>query len=197
MRRFWASIGSYMGNGWYERFVSLFVGVVLMATVSVFDSYWWDESFAIAYATVGAAILVDLLLPHRYRWLRWSIQLVAAVWITYRLARKDWEIALPSGSGEWRWWLEQQLAQLHPFIWISIALLGLHLLFTAWAINRARLFGVIGASLLILTVADSFTPIWLWDDVAIVVFTALLWLVVNHLRKLQVTHPDSWKALFE
>ncbi len=197
MRRFWSSVGSYMGDGWYERFVSLFVGVVLMSTVSVFDTYWWDESFAIAYATVGAAVLVDLLLPHRYRWLRWTVQLVAAVWISYRLARKEWDIALPAGSGEWRWWLEQQLAQLHPFIWIGIAMLGLHLLFTAWATNRARLFGVIGASLLILTVADSFTPIWLWDDVAIVVFTALLWLVVNHLRKLQVTHPDSWKALFE
>lgn len=197
MKRFWAGIGSYMGNGWYERFVSLFVGVVLMATVSVFDSYWWEESFAIAYTTLGAAILVDLLLPQRYRWMRWSVQLVAAVWISYRLARKEWEIAIPVDRGEWRWWLEQQLAQLHPFIWIALALLGLHMLFTAWATTRARLFGVIGASLLVLTVADSFTPIWLWDDVAVVVFTALLWLVISHLRKLQLAHPDSWKALFE
>ncbi|MHA6484811.1 DUF4129 domain-containing transglutaminase family protein [Paenibacillus sp. strain BS8-2] len=197
MKRLWASIGAYMGNGWYERFVSLFVGIIIMASLSVFDNYWWEESYAIAYMTIGTAILIDLLLPLRYRALRWSIQFVAAVWITSRLARKEWDIALPTGNGDISWWLEQQMAQLHPFIWISIAVLGLHLLFTAWATTRGRLFGVIGASLLILTVADSFTPIWLWDDVAIVVFTGLFWLVVSHLRKLQITHPDSWRALFE
>lgn len=197
MKKLMAKFGVYLGNGWYERFVSLFVGVIIMACITVFESYWWPESFAIAYTTITAAVVIDVLLPQRLKLLRWSLQLIAAVWITFRLARKEWVIAPPATSEEWRWWLEQQLAQLHPFIWISLALLGLHMLFSAWATTRPRLFGVIGAALFVLTVADSFTPIWLWDDVAIVVFTGLFWLVVNHLRKLQLAHPDSWKALFE
>ncbi|MDQ6419057.1 transglutaminase domain-containing protein [Paenibacillus sp. LHD-117] len=197
MKKLASAVGSYLGNAWYERFVSLFVGVILMACLTVFDSYWWPESFTVAYSTLIAAIMIDIILPHRLRMFRWSLQLIAAVWLTFRFARKEWEIAAPIGREEWGWWLEQQLAQLHPFIWISLALLGLHLLFSTWATTRPRLFGIVGAALLVLTVADSFTPIWLWDDVAVVVFTGLFWLVVNHLRKLQLAHPDSWKALFE
>ncbi|OUS71371.1 hypothetical protein B1748_26990 [Paenibacillus sp. MY03] len=197
MKKVLSWVGAYMAAGWYERFVSLFVGVILMACVAVFDGYWWPESYTIAYATLVAAIIVDALLPQKLRWVRWTFQLIAAIWVTYRFARKEWYIAAPADSSEWGWWMEQQLAQLHPFIWISLALLGLHMLFAAWATTRTRLFGIVGAALLVLTIADSFTPIWLWDDVAIVVFTGLLWLVVHHLRKLQLTHPDSWRTLFE
>lgn len=193
----WRSIVSYLSKHWYERFVSIFTAIVIMSCLSIFEGYWWPESFEIAYRTLIWAVIIDLILPFKPRAVRWIVQWIAAVIITFRHARMEWEVAPPEQSGEFSWWLQQTLAGLHPFIWFAVALLAMHIVFSAWAITRARMFGLIGASIMVLTIADSFTPIWLWDNVAVVVFTGLIWLVLNHLHKLQLTHPDSWRDLLE
>ncbi|WP_165861141.1 transglutaminase TgpA family protein [Paenibacillus paeoniae] len=192
---FW--ITSYLKLRWYERFVSLFVAAILMSSLSIFENYWWPESFKIAYFTLGFTALVDILLPLKGRLIRLLLQFIAVVFITFRFARMEWSVAPSTNTGEWGWWLQETLAGLHPFLWIGLSLLVIHSLFTTWTVTRQRMFGFTGASILVLTVADSFTPIWLWDNVAVVVFIALAWLVLNHLDRLQRTHPESLKELME
>lgn len=197
MKKWTAAIASYLNKRWYERFVSLFTATIMMTCLSIFENYWWPESFKVGYATLILAVLIDFLLPIKERVLRWIIQFVFAVVATFRFARMEWEVAPPEGVEDFGWWLKQTLAGLHPFIWIALAVWLIHLLFSEWAITRSRMFGFIGAAILILAIADSFTPIWLWDNVAVVVFTGLIWLVLNHLDKLKRTHPDSWRGLLE
>lgn len=192
---FWAA--SYVKLRWYERFVSLFVAIILISSLSIFENYWWPESFKIAYYTLGAAALIDMLLPLKGRILRLLLQFAATVFITFRFARMEWSAAPSADSGEWGWWFRETMAGLHPFLWIGLSLLAIHWLFTRWTVSRPRMFGFIGASILILTIADSFTPIWLWDNVAVVIFVGLAWLVMNHLDRLQRTHPESLKELLE
>lgn len=194
----WRSIVSYLSKHWYERLISIFTAIVIMSCLSIFEDYWWPESFAIAYRTLICAALIDLILPFKPRIVRWILQWIAAIIITFRHARMEWAIAPPEQSNDWGWWIQQQtLAELHPFIWFAVVLLAIHIVFSAWTVTRTRMFGLIGTSILVLTIADSFTPIWLWDNVAAVVFTGLIWLMMHHLHKLQRTHPDSWRDLLE
>lgn len=197
MRKTAKAIMNYFGSYWYERFVSLFVAAVVMSCLSIFEGYWWSESYAIAYGTLIWAVIIDIFVPYRLRFVRWTLQFLAAVILTFRHARMEWEVAPPEQAGDVGWWLQQTLAGLHPFIWFGILLWFIHLLFSAWTMTRIRMFGFIGASILALTVADSFTPIWLWDNVALVVFVGLIWLVLNHLHSLERKHPDSWRDLLE
>ncbi|RJE90871.1 DUF4129 domain-containing protein [Paenibacillus sp. 1011MAR3C5] len=192
---FW--IASYLKLNWYDRFVSLFVAAILMSSLSIFENYWWPESFKIAYYTLAIAAIIDIVLPLKGWIIRLLLQFAAAVFITFRFARIEWSATPSADSGGWGWWFRETLAGLHPFLWIGLSLLVIHWLFTRWTVTRPRMFGLIGASIVLLTVADSFTPIWLWDNVAVVVFIGLAWLVLNHLDRLQRTHPESLKELLE
>lgn len=192
-------VGSYMSNQWYERLSAFFVAAILASCLSVFEGYWWPESYSISYYTIGAAALIHFLLPLRMWFIRSLSQLAATIFIVFRLARREWLIAPPLSNepADLWWWMQQHLAQLHPFVWFGLSLMVIQIMLAVWSTTRPRLFGVVGAGVLLLTVADSFTPIWLWDDVAIVVFTGLIWLVANHLAKLQRSHPDSWREVLE
>lgn len=197
MKRFLKSVGVYLAAEWYEKLRFIFIAVILSNTISIFESFWWEETFAIAFYTLFAAAAIDVLLPLRSLFLKLFLQISAAIFITARFARMDWIVASPQRWQEWLWWLQAHAVQLDPFIWISAALLLLHVLFSIWTTARIRIFGFVGVSILILTIADSFTPIWLWDEVGMVVFIGLLWLVASHLSRLQRKHPDSWKELIE
>ncbi|WP_168120605.1 transglutaminase domain-containing protein [Paenibacillus sp. HB172176] len=191
------TVSHQLHSQWYRKLVSLFVGLTIASCMAIFDRYWWKESFVIGYCTVAVAVIVDLLLPQRMRLLRFSLQLASAVYITFRFARVEYAISPPGSTSDLAWWVQQHLAQIHPFLWISLTLLGIHFLFSAWATTRMRMAGFVAAALLMLTVTDSFTPIWLWDNVALVVFIGLLWLIVSHLAKLQTVHPESLKHLLQ
>jgi hypothetical protein len=182
---------------WYEKLTFLFIAVILSNAIAIFEGFWWEETYAIAYYTLFSAAAIDIMLPVRKRYVKLLLQIIAAIIITSQFARMDWIIAKPEQWQDLVWWLQAHAAQLHPFIWISATLLLLHVLFGLWTVTRPRMFGFIGVSIVTLTIADSFTPIWLWDEVGMVVFVGLLWLVANHLSRLQREHPRSWNELIE
>ncbi|MEK3882591.1 transglutaminase domain-containing protein [Paenibacillus sp. PL2-23] len=197
MRKRAKSLLNLAGKHWYDRSVSVFVALIIISSLSIFEGYWWPETYAIAYGTLVWAAIIDIFIPYKLKFFRWTLQFAAAVVLTFRHARMEWAVAPPERAGDVGWWLQQTLAGLHPFIWFGLLLWFIHALFAAWAKTRLRMFGFVGASILLLTVADSFTPIWLWDNVAAVVFVGLIWLVLDHLHSLKRKHPDSWRDLLE
>ncbi|NIK75218.1 transglutaminase-like putative cysteine protease [Paenibacillus castaneae] len=187
----------YLSANWYEKLVFIFIGVILANMIAVFEGFWWKETYQIAYFTIFTAVAIDILLPLRSQFVKILLQIIASLFITIKFARMDWIISKVDRWQDWLWWLQVHAVQLHPFIWISAALLALYVLFGIWTTTRVRMFGLIGVSLVSLTVADSFTPIWLWDEVGMIVFIGLLWLAASHISKLQREHPSSFKELIE
>jgi Transglutaminase-like enzymes, putative cysteine proteases len=186
---------------WYMKLSQLFIALMLINTIQIFEGFWWEETFAAATSTLLLAVAADWVLPRRMRVLRIAVQSVLALGATMYFAELK-KVILTVPEEEKRWTdffrlIGGYAEQLHPFIWISGALLLLYILFELWIKTRPRLFGFIGVNILILAIADSFTPIWLWDEVAWVVFLGLLWLVANHLHKLERQHPGSWQELIE
>ncbi|MFX3635706.1 MAG: DUF4129 domain-containing transglutaminase family protein [Candidatus Pristimantibacillus sp.] len=190
-------IGRAFSLNWYEKLSRLFVGFMIINTISMFEGFWWEETFAIANGTLLLAIIIDFLLGARSRILRVIIQVILCIAVTVAYA----EVSKVYGeTANWREWLVLMwgyAVQLNPFIWISGSLLVIYLLFSSWVNSRPRVFAFIGVNLFSLTIADSFTPIWLWDEVAWVVLLGLLWLVATHLHRLEREHPRSWKELLE
>lgn len=197
MKKLLRFTGAALARDWYEKLTLLFVTAILWQSIAIFEGYWWEETFAIVQGTLLAGAAIVLLIPYRFRWTKIVLHLAAAIAITTRLASMEWFVAQPERLRDWLWWLEAHIVQLHPFIWLSLALLLMQWLFGLWIATRARMFGFLGLSIVTLTIADSFTPIWLWDEVGIVVFVGLLWLVAGHMHRLQKEHPASWSELAE
>lgn len=190
-----------LSPNWYLKLSQLFIALMIMNTLQIFEGFWWEETFAVATSTLLLAVAVDWLLPQRMRIVRIIIQSLLALLATIRFAElKKVTLVQEQDQANWTFFFERiwgYAEQLHPFIWISGALLLLYILFGQWVTTRPRLFGFISVNILVLTIADSFTPIWLWDEVALIVFLGLIWLVANHLHRLERNHPSSWKELIE
>ncbi|MCM3626574.1 DUF3488 and transglutaminase-like domain-containing protein [Paenibacillus glycanilyticus] len=186
---------------WYFKLSRLFIALMLINTIRIFEGFWWKETFYAASFTLLLAVLADWLLPRGMRALRIVAQLMLALGATiYFAGLKKVVLTIPEQERHWSDFFHLiggYAKQLHPFIWISGALLLIYILFETWIKTRPRLFGFISVNILVLTIADSFTPIWLWDEVAWTVFLGLLWLVANHLHKLERQHPGSWQELIE
>ncbi|MUT66285.1 transglutaminaseTgpA domain-containing protein [Paenibacillus sp. NEAU-GSW1] len=182
---------------WYVRISGLFAGFMILNTISIFEGYWWEETFSIVSMAMLAAMAVDLLLPRRAHAIKICVQALLLIASTAAYAGIEKLYGKPESWNEWadRLWFYSK--QLHPFIWIAGASVLIYLLFYRWVSTRARMIGYVSANLLALTIADSFTPIWLWDQVAWVVLIGLLWLVADHLHRLERSHPGSWQELIE
>jgi transglutaminase-like putative cysteine protease len=197
MRRLFRAIGAGLADHWYRKLTLLFVTLMVWQTISIFEGFWWEETYTIARGTLLTSAIIGIIIPYRFHILKLVLQIAAALIITVRFTPMEWLIAKPENFGDWLWWAQAHAVQLHPFIWISGALLLIQLLFGLWVTTRTRMFAFLGVTIMTLTVADSFTPIWLWEEVGIVVFVGLLWLVAGHLHRLQKEHPSSWSELIE
>jgi len=181
-----------------ERLHRLLAIIIVLQLIQCFGDLWWEETYAIIYGTLTVAAITELLFTRGFLW-RFIVQiLVALVFIWYQ-APVDWG-GWPISWRDWdavRQFLTYHVDQLHPFYELTLgALLAVHAL--AWVgRTRAGTISVIMASILTMATVDSYYALSLWHNIAWVVATGLVWLVVVHLRQLQARHPDSWDHLAE
>ncbi|MCM3746481.1 DUF3488 and transglutaminase-like domain-containing protein [Paenibacillus pasadenensis] len=179
--------------GWFAILSSLLTAAMISSSVSVLEQLWWEETYIVVYTVIATSVVLDLL-PIR-RVLRWSLQLIAVVFVLIQFAPVDWSVLpRPADAGA----MQTLLAGgrlLSPFLEIALAVWLIFALFAAWTNTRMRIVGFTAVNLLVLAVTDSFTPIYLWDSVAIVVFSGLVWLIAEHYAGFQQRHPHSWKRL--
>ncbi|WP_042159426.1 transglutaminaseTgpA domain-containing protein [Paenibacillus gorillae] len=187
----------YWAPDWYAKLSSLFVALMIINTIAVFEGYWWEETFQVVNAALLLAVAVDIIMPLRLRITKVITQAVLLLLSTITYIQFDKLYGKPESWNEWLDQLWFYAKQLDPYIWFVCVLFIIYLLFSKWVTTRARMIGFVTVNLLSLTIADSFTPIWLWDKVAWIVFLGLIWLVAAHLRRLERSHPRSWQELLE
>ncbi|MFC4776740.1 DUF3488 and DUF4129 domain-containing transglutaminase family protein [Paenibacillus sp. GCM10023252] len=193
--RFRITMPHYIAERWFSHLSSLFVALIIWHILAIFEGFWWEETYRIVHTLIVTIVMIDVLLPV-WRSVRLLLQGLAAVIITISHMKFS-QAAFAGGTRERLDWVQGMLVQLHPFIWIAFMIVGIYILFSGWATTRRRIVGIVSAGLLSLTIADSFTPVWLWDEVAWVVFAGLAWLVADHFHRFQREHPGSWKELLD
>ncbi|SDT33788.1 protein of unknown function [Paenibacillaceae bacterium GAS479] len=181
---------------WFLALSSVLTAVMIASTVSVLEELWWEETFVIVYTVLAVSALLDLIPVGRIY--RLFAQLIAVLLILMQLS----PIQLGSIGPLLRYMTEGGLAavsevarQFSPFLEISLAVWVIYAMFATWTRLRIRIIGFTTVNLLVLAISDSFTPIYLWDSVAIVVFAGLVWLIAEHYASFQQQHPLSWKRL--
>ncbi len=181
-----------------ERLHRLLAIIIVLQLIQCFADLWWEETYSIIYGTLTVAAITELLFTRGFLW-RFIVQIVAALVFIWYQAPVDWG----GWPVSWRDWetvqhfLTYHIDQLHPFYELTLgALLAVHAL--AWVgRNRSGTISVLMASILTMATVDSYYALSLWHNIAWVVATGLVWLVVVHLRQLQARHPDSWDHLAE
>ncbi|AJY76247.1 transglutaminase TgpA family protein [Paenibacillus beijingensis] len=182
-------------QSWFRRLGCLFIAILFWNDIQVMQGFWWTETYQIVYGTLIVTALVEIALPGK-RTYRILLEAAAVLALNIVISPFQWNWAENGTlreriSGFWH-----DLTALHPFIEISAGIWLLFLLFAGWASTRLRIIGVTAVCLMTLAVTDSFTPIYLWDNVAWSVFAGLAWLVAEHYSRFQREHPRSWRELF-
>ncbi|OXS62554.1 hypothetical protein B1A99_01445 [Cohnella sp. CIP 111063] len=181
-----------------ERFHRLLALVVVLQLIRCFSDYWWEETYTVIYGALAVTAVTELLFT-RLLWVRLILQLGSIAGMIV------WKIPIEWGGWpeSWRSWeqidgfLSFHLAQFHPFFELAAGvLLAVHVL--GWIGSRRNgAIAIIVLSIMVMAVVDSFFPLELWRNIAWIVTAGLAWLVVLHLRQLQIRHPDSWEAMAE
>lgn len=181
-----------------ERLHRLLALVIVIQLIQCFSDYWWEETYSIVYGVITVTAVTELLMSRLFG-IRITVQIASIIGMTL------WKIPV-----EWRGWPESwrswdnvgdfiafHAGELHPFFELSIGVLAaVHVL--AWmGTRRIGAIIVVVLSIAVMATVDSFFPLELWHNIAWIVTAGLAWLVILHLRQLQVRHPDSWEAMAE
>jgi transglutaminase-like putative cysteine protease len=185
-------------NG-YHKLCFLFASVMLWQWYDSLEGNWWPQTFAIVHTALIAGTAIEFLVPGRLRWKLplHAIALLACImawggfrWIPF--PGEEWKDAAAWGD-----WLAEIAEPLSPYIGVTAAAYGLFLFAGRFSRTRPQVVLFCGAALVSLAVLDSFTTIYLWDEVAWCVFVALCWLVAEHFERFRRSHPDTWRHLVE
>lgn len=184
-------------NG-YAKLCVLFAAVLLWQWFDSLEGYWWPQTFAIVHAALIAGTAIEFLVPGK---LRWRLPLHAAALLACIMVFSGFRwIPMP---GEWKdaaaWgdWFAEIAEPLAPYIGVAAVAYGLFLFAGRFCRTRPQVALFCGAVLVSLAVLDSFTTIYLWDEVAWCVFISLCWLVAEHFERFRRSHPDTWRHLTE
>ena len=182
----------------YHKLSAVLGALLIYQWIRCLGNYWWDETFTVVNGVLFVSAIAIILIPSKLysSFVQLLLLLVVNaaysgyVWVPFEGDKQH--------AADWISFLAAQIKQLSPIIWISLSVWLIYNVIV-WMRNR-RLFiiTIVGLALLSLTFADSLlTPIYLWDEIAWIVFIGLGWLVASHFSSFKKQHPDNWEHLLE
>ncbi|MBM7565584.1 transglutaminase-like domain-containing protein [Paenibacillus sacheonensis] len=188
----------WLTDGLYRKLSACLAALMISQWIRCLGDYWWEETFTIVNGVLLAAVLANLLLPSKT--LSIGVQLIAVAGLN--IANTDYEWLPFEGSRrhflDWMYWVGNQFGQLNPYLWISLGVLAAFHLIVSIRRKRSWIMILVAIAILSLAAADSIlTPIYLWEEIAWLVFVGLGWLVASHFAGFKERHPDNWSRLLE
>lgn len=182
---------------WEQRLSAILTGIYLyqfVIWITKEDGMWLPETVAFVTGTLSI-VAATYLLPHiRNAW-RVSIQFILIIGIHIlgmgyhfvAVSITSWQTALR--------WIALNAGQLEPYFWFSLTAWAVYL-FAMWSVkSRLRIFVLISVSILFFAIRDSFSTIFLWPQVAMVIFCGFSLLMVRHFAKLKKRAPVIWETI--
>ncbi|MDD9268739.1 DUF3488 and DUF4129 domain-containing transglutaminase family protein [Paenibacillus sp. GCM10023248] len=182
---------------WEQRLCAILTGIYLyqfVIWITKEDGMWLPETVAYVTGTLGI-VAATYMLPHIRSVWRSFIQFILivgihAVGMGYHFVTlhvTSWKTALR--------WIALNAGQLEPYIWFSLTAWVIYL-FAMWSVkSRLRIFVLITVSILFFSIRDSFSAIFLWPQVAMVIFCGFSLLIVRHFAKLKKRAPVIWETI--
>lgn len=184
---------------WSRLLFTALTGLFLYAYISWFgseDNLWWPKTVTTAVLTlllVFATEQITRIGELGLRLLQFAGLLCLNGWLNdFRFIPRK----LDSWSDLGAFWYDH-MSQLSPFIWFSFGVWVTYLFALWWVQARLRIVVMTVLSVIVLAIRDSFSLVYLWDEVAIIIFSGLSLLVVHHFTEVQLKNPKGWASLAE
>ncbi|GGD71894.1 DUF4129 domain-containing transglutaminase family protein [Paenibacillus nasutitermitis] len=190
--------GRWLMNDLYLKLSALFTGIIIYQWINCLGEYWWDETYTVVNGLLLTTFLLIAFIPSVI--ISGILQVLAVLVLNIVFTDFNW-VSFTGEKGkaaDWVSWAGEQFNQLSPILWISLAVWIIYRLILVFRVKRSGIILISGLALLSLAIMDSlFTPIYLWDEIAWILFTGLAWLVASHFSSFKQNHPDSWRHLLD
>lgn len=177
---------------WYRFFSILWLMIIAFQWIQFTEPIWFKQTTSLVFVTLIVIALTEVLLPLKPLW-RWTIKivLVLAVW---RIVLTYYAVYVPSGP-LFPDQIREMFRQFTPYIWFSLSAWALFEILHRLLHDKVRILIFLGCNLIAFATLDSFTPYYLWENVAWTVFAGLCWLVCLHFFQFQLKYPHAWQLL--
>src|SRR5690606_2600035 len=125
----------------FSRLLPLLVVLFIIDILSVFQGYWWKDTYRSIYWTLGVITAINLIIPKRPLMLRVPMDLCIAVLVTFRVT---WH-----RQPEFVERFIERFPTLSPFLEITMAIVLVLVLLERFVVNKRRLIIVFAIGLLI------------------------------------------------
>lgn len=183
--------GEYGRYSWYRVVSAFWLIVIGLQWIDYTEPLWFMQTTSIVTVTLFIVGILEMRSMSSF-W-RWTLKTVL-IMIGWRLVLTYYEIYQPVG----RFFPDQirdMAREFTPYIWFSLGAWALFEIAMRLLHQRKWLLLFLGANLVAFAALDSFTPYYLWQNVAWIVFAGLGWLVSLHFREFQLKYPQGWRRL--
>ncbi|TVY09052.1 transglutaminase TgpA family protein [Paenibacillus cremeus] len=188
---FWRRL---LWQDWPHRLTVLLCGIFLLQFtywIAKEDNFWLPETILIVQLTLLATAVFEHI-PKLHWLLRGAVQLVTIVTINvlvlehYKVIRSMPLKSFASSK------LFLNLYELTPYLWFALGAWVLYLT-AIWLVEvKWRIYALLIVSVLALCIRDSFSTVYLWPQVAMMVCCGLFLLILCHFQKLRRKDPAAW-----
>ncbi|MBP1156391.1 MULTISPECIES: transglutaminaseTgpA domain-containing protein [unclassified Paenibacillus] len=184
-------------HNWPHRLTVLLCGVFLLQFTIWFskeEGMWLRETVVIVQLTLLTIFIMEHV-PRIHWLLRGAIEL-AAILIIHIQALQQFEVIEPMKfSSFFSSHLFLNLYELTPYLWFGLGAWVAYLTMIWWVEAKWRLYVLLVMTVLAMCIRDSFSAVYLWPQVAIIVGCGLLLLILCHFTQLRRKDASAWRHL--
>lgn len=178
----------------YYRVTYIFWGIILYQYVILLSHLWLPETTEIVTWTLLLTLLTELI-PGMHRMFRRAFQLIGILYVHLFVL----QAGLIGGSVD-RFsdvfaLIKLNLEQFTPYLWFSLAGWLLYVWTMRWTTSKPIIYTVIISSVIMFCIIDSFSFLILWDQVALIIVSGLMLIIIHHFTEFRRKHPESWNYL--
>lgn len=182
---------------WALRVSAIFVGIFLyqfLIWIMKEDGLWLPETVSFVTWTLVLTTATYCIPKIKDGW-RAFLQFVLIIWFHGLSMGYHWVAVHITTWKEALRFIGQNAGQLEPYIWFSLGAWIIYL-FAMWSVqSRFRIVVLIFVSILFFAVRDSFSMIFLWPQVAMILLCGFLLLIVRHFSQLKKKAPGVWETI--
>ena len=198
-RRLLSFVIRLFAEHWQAKLRALLAGLMLWQFAIWFDEYWLPATEWLVRAAIVTVIATEWLLRVRTAWRRAAALILLLALHVWRLDIAFAGIATDEGVRAFLATLGAALLEaaleMHPYVWFAVGTAAVHWLLSDWLTERGRIAFVTVSAVAVFALVDSYSKLILWEQAAVIVFSGLGLLIVDHFDKFRVRHPASWAHL--
>ncbi|WP_128895880.1 transglutaminase family protein [Longirhabdus pacifica] len=169
--------------------------MILISNIDFADGFYWlEQSTWMLYFVIGVFLLLELCLPTFVK-LKRIIQLLSTLIVVFFVSKKTSFLSTDelepiffqfNDEGNLLWFMYSIICvSFLLIIWMFIHVISTKLRVLLFTMFSVVLFGIF----------DSFTTIFLWDQVVWILFASLMLMISHHVEYLQRYQPYTWSKI--